>query len=269
MKPWNIKNSHNLIISKQKLNMKIELGFDFKEVKENIYLDLKEEIPNWKRFASQLIKDKVIMDLKNGKELLKFSGDFIVYEVYNLWKSVEKFKRIYEKTGIVCDVTLLNHGIFSLSSKGELFSTYGHAHEKDLGEAYLVLSNKCLLILSDKKTYETFIIQLKKGEFIYIHPKFLHRITSFGKDCLLISFAPEKAGHNYLVIKDKGFPFHVFYDKEKKKIEIRKNKNYRNGKYKLVRKVKCKLNPLKLLIKNPEKLKDILENPEKYKKIYF
>ncbi|MFH7882574.1 MAG: hypothetical protein QW140_02555, partial [Candidatus Aenigmatarchaeota archaeon] len=92
---------------------------------------------------------------------------------------------------------------------------------------------------------------------------------SYDKDCLLITFAPEKAGHNYLAVKGKGFPFHIFYDKKRKKIEIKKNENYKKGKYKLVKKVKCKLNPLKLLIKNPEKLKDILENPEKYKRIYF
>ncbi|MEM5791045.1 MAG: hypothetical protein QXP77_03290, partial [Candidatus Aenigmatarchaeota archaeon] len=103
----------------------MKLGFDFKEVKDEIFLNFKEEIPNWKRYASQLIEDKVIIDSKNSKEMLKASGDFIVYEVYNLWKSVEKFKRIYEKTGIVSDITLLNHGIFSLLDKGELFSTYG------------------------------------------------------------------------------------------------------------------------------------------------
>lgn len=267
MKPRNIKDIHNLIISNQKLNMK--LGFDFKEVKDEIFLDFKQEIPNWKRFASELINDKVILDLKNGKKLIETYGDFIVYEVYNLWKSIKNFKEIYEKVKIATDITLLNHGIFSLNDKGELFSTYGHAHEKEIGEAYLVLSNECFLILSNRENYETYIIQLKKGDFIYIHPKFIHRITSYKKDCLLMSFVPEEAGHNYLLIKGKGFPFHIFYDKKKRKIEIKKNKNYKTGKYKIVKKIERKLNPLKLLIKNPEKLKDILENPEKYKKIYF
>ncbi len=248
---------------------KIGFGFEIEKKKDNIFLSFKMPIANWKRYASQLIEDKVILDLKNAKELVKTNGDFIVYELYNLWKSVERFKKIYEKTKIVSDVTLLNHGIFSLSEKGELFTTYGHAHEAEVGEAHFILKNQCFLILSDRKTNETFIVQLKEGDFVYIHPRFLHRSTSFTKDCLLITFAPEKAGHNYLAVKGKGFPFHLFYDKKKKKLEIKKNKKYKKAKYKLIKKVKKKVNPLNLLIKNPEKLKEILENPEKYKKIYL
>ncbi len=249
--------------------MKINFGFDFKQIKDGLFFDFKKEIPNWKRYASELIKDRVILDLENAKKMVEACGDFIVYELYQLWKAVEKFKKLYEKTKIVSDVTILNHGIFSLSNKGELFSTYGHAHEAEVGEAHYVLKNKCFLILSDKKTYETFIIELREGDFVYIHPRFLHRTTSFKKDCLFITFAPEKAGHNYLAVKGKGFPFHLFYDKKKDKFEIRKNERYKGGEYKLIKKIKKKLNPLNLLEKNPEKLKDMLEDPEKYEKIYF
>jgi len=247
----------------------MDFGFEIEEKNGNLMLHFKQGIPNWKRYASELIKDKVILDLKNAGELTKINGDFIVYEIYNLWKAVNKFKKIYEKTRIVSDIMLLNHGIFSNSNKGELFSTYGHAHETESGEVYFILKNSCFIILSDKKNYETFILKLKKGDYAFIHPRFLHRIISYTKDCLLITIAPEKAGHNYLIVKKKGFPFHLFYDKNKKKLEIRKNKKYKQGKYKLIKKVKKNLNPLKLLETDSEKLKEILEYPEKYKKLYF
>lgn len=248
---------------------KIDFGFEAKKKKDSIFLSFKQPIANWKRYASQLIEDRVILDLENAKKLIEAKGDFIVYELYNLWKSVEEFKKIYERTGIVSDVTLLNHGIFSLSERGELFTTYGHAHEAEVGEAHLILKNECFLILSDRKTGETFILRLKEGDFVYIPPRFLHRSTSFTKDCLLITFAPEKAGHDYLAVKGRGFPFHLFYDKKRKKLEIKKNKKYEKAKYELVKRVKRKVNPLNALTKNPEGLKEILENPGKHKKIYF
>ena len=246
----------------------MNFGFELKQKKDRLLLDLKEEIPNWERHASELIKDKVILDLKNAKELVKTQGDFVVYKIYNLWKSIDSFRKIYEKTRIVSDVTLLKHGIFSSSSKGELFSTYGHAHETEAGEAYYILKNECFLLLSDKKTYETFIVKLGENDFVYVHPRFLHRTTSFKKDCLFITFAPEKAGHDYEAVKGRGFPFHLFYDEEKQRIEVRKNPKYRAS-YRLIKRVKKGLNPLNLAKRNPEKLKDILENPEKYEKLYF
>ena len=247
--------------------MKINFGFDFKQIKDGLFFDFKEEIPNWKRYASELIRDKVILDLKNAKKMVEAQGDFIVYEVYNLWKSIDFFKKIYEKTRIVSDITLLNHGIFSTSSKGELFLTYGHAHKANCGEVYNILKNRCFLILSEKNNFETFILKLKEGDSVFIHPKFLHRVVAYKKDCLLISFVPEKAGHDYLAIKGKGFPFHLFYDKKKRKIEVKKNPKYR-AKYKVIERAKKCSNPLNLVRRNPEKLKDILENPEKYESIY-
>src|SRR3990170_5970104 len=130
----------------------MDFGVKIKESDGNLILDFKQNIENWKRYVSELVNDKVILDIKNTKKLLEEQGDTIVYEVYNLWKSVEKFKRIFEKVGIACDITYLNFGVFSTSEEGELFSTYGHLHEKEYGETYTVLKNDCFLVLSDRKT---------------------------------------------------------------------------------------------------------------------
>lgn len=216
-----------------------------------------------------MIDDKVVLDIKNAKEFLNERGDLIVYEVYNLWKNIEKFRRAFESMGIACDITYLNFGVFSVSGNGELFSTYGHAHEKEYGEAYTVLKNKCFLILSDRKTNDTSIILLKEGNTIFIHPKFLHRLTSYKKDSLVVGFTVKGTGHNYSIIKNRGFPFHLFYDKKGDKIRVEKNGMYKKSNYKIIKNIKSKINPVKLLEKNPEKLKDILENPERHKKVYF
>jgi oxalate decarboxylase/phosphoglucose isomerase-like protein (cupin superfamily) len=248
---------------------KLDFGFDVKQSKDSLILNFRQEIANWKRYASELIGDRVTLDFKSGKDFLIEHGDQIVYEVYNLWKSIGMFKKIYEKTGIVSDVTIINRGMFSPSDKGELFCTYGHLHETAKGEVHLILKNSCFLMLSDRKSRRTFILELKKGDLVLIHPKFMHRTISYKKDCLLVTFAPKNAGHDYLSVKGKGFPFHLFYDMRKRKLEVKRNVKYPKGKYEFVKKVPKKLDFIKLLRSNPEKIKDILDNPTKYEKLYF
>jgi oxalate decarboxylase/phosphoglucose isomerase-like protein (cupin superfamily) len=245
----------------------MDFGFKTEELGENLIIHFKKDVLGWKRFASEMVDDGVILDTKNAKRMIETKGDLIVYEVYHLWKSIDKIKRISERTGIACDITFLNSGVFSPSDDGELFITYGHLHEKPMGEAYTVLKNECFFVLADGKSWKTYIVLLKEGDSILIHPKYLHRIGSLRKDCLVVAFLPDKAGHNYEVVKNKGFPFHVFY--KKKKLKIVKNKKYRSGNFEIVKKSTCKIDPVKLFEKNPRKLKDILENPEKYKKLYF
>jgi len=245
----------------------MDLGFKVEEIGKHLILHFKEETPSWKRFVSELIADRVILDIENAIKLLQKEGDLIVYEVYNLSKVVKKIKLIYRKTGIATYITLLNAGVFSPTNDGELFLTYGHLHEKPFGQLYVILKNECLFVLSEVKTNKTYIIKMKEGDSILIHPRFLHRMVSLNKDCLALDLAPEKAGHNYKIVKNKGFPFHVF--SKNGKLKIVKNKKYKSEKFEFVKKVSKKKDYLKMFEKNPEKLKDILENPEKYKKLYF
>jgi len=235
----------------------MKFSYKVKERKGKLNVTFKGRPKSWKRFASKLINDRVILDIKNARNFLKIKGDREVYRVFH-----------FESNGLSCDFTLLRHGLLSISKKGELFLTYGHLHEKHRGEAYSVLRNDCFFELVNKKTFETFIIHLKKGDSIFIHPRFLHRIISHKKDCLVFNFVPEDAGHNYRIIKNRGFPFHLLYDLRSKDIEIVKNKRYRKGKLKFIKKIRSK-DPIKLFERNPSKLKEILKNPDKHKKIYF
>ncbi|MCS7105755.1 MAG: hypothetical protein NZ942_00330 [Candidatus Aenigmarchaeota archaeon] len=246
---------------------KLEFGYKLKEKGSSLNLNFEQRVEGWKRFASQLVKDKVILDLENAEKMLKVKGDLVVYEQYNLWKSLNDFKEIFEKTRIASDLTLLKFGVYSDSKEGELFSTYGHAHETYCGEVYYVIKNNCFVVLSEKQTFRTFIIKLKEKDFLFVHPKFYHRTVCWKKDVLFATFYPEVAGHDYSSIKNKGFPFHLFLTKNK--LEIRANQNFKNCEFTLIKKIKNKENPIRLLEKNQERLKEILFDPYKNEKIYF
>ncbi|MEM1564401.1 MAG: glucose-6-phosphate isomerase family protein [Candidatus Bathyarchaeia archaeon] len=248
-------------------DIRTQLGFSYRQEKGKISLVVKENTPYYRRHASRLIEDEVILDLENAKRKLKELGDCVVYSVYNLWKSVDFFKELYVKTGLVGDLTLLNHGFFSTQNEGELFCTYGHAHEKFFGELYIILKNKCFLVLSDRSTFQSFVVWLNEGDSFFIHPRFMHRMTVHRKDCLFLTLAPEKAGHDYLCVKGRGFPVSLFYNAEKKRVEIKRNPKF-DASYKAVKKVK-EIDAFKLIERDPEKLKDVLEDPEKNAKFYF
>jgi len=245
----------------------MNFGFKLEDLGKILIISFNKDIPNSKRFSSELVNDNVILDIENGKKMIGTKGDSIVYEVYHLGKTLDKFNSVYKKTNLLCDLTLLNFGVFSTSDDGELFMTYGHLHETAVGEAYTVLKNECFFVLTDKNSYKTYIVHLREGDSILVHPRFIHRMVSFKKDCLVVNFVPEKAGHNYGIVKNKGFPFHLFY--KNAKLEIVKNERYKTGEFELIKKVFSKIDPEKIFEKEPEKLKDILENPEKYKNLYF
>jgi len=244
-----------------------QLGFSFREEHGKILLVVKKGTPYYHRYASRLIEDEVLLDLENARRKLEQVGDYVVYSVYNLWKSVDFFKELYRKTGLLGDLTLLNQGFFSSHDGGELFFTYGHAHEAFLGELYMVLKNKCFLILSDRKSFQTFVIWLNEGDAFFIHPDYMHRMTVYKKDCLFLTLAPEKAGHDYLCVKANGFPVSLFYNAEKRRVEIKRNPKF-TATYCVVKNVK-KIDAVKLVRDDPEKLKQILENPENYLDFYF
>jgi len=247
----------------------MDFGYRVKERKNRLSVKFKKKPVVWERRASKLVKDGVLLDIGKTRKLIRTRGNFVVYKVFNVWKFVDDVKNIAEKIGASSNITLLKHGIFSPGNQGELFSTYGHAHEKYYGEFYTILKNQCLIVLADRKSNETFIVNLREGDSIVIHPKFLHRMVSYKKDVLMFDTSPKEAGHNYKIIKNKGFPVHVFYHTKEGIIIFTKNPKYRKVKFKFVKKFKTKIDPIKLFEKNPRKLKDILENPKKNRKFYF
>ena len=220
------------------------------------------KISSWERRANELISNKVILDTRNAKKLVKKKGNFTVYKVFNLWKDIEKYKNIRKKYKLNSDITLLRHGIFSPGKNGELFVTYGHIHEKFRGELYMVLKNSCFLMLTHKKTYKTYLVKLKSGNNFFISPEYFHRLVASTKDCVVLNYIPEDAGHNYEKLKNKGFPYHIFLTNGW--YEIVKNPAYKSSKLEILTPKSINLESI-----GKKKLSRILFYPKKYKNFYM
>lgn len=237
----------------------MDLEFSIKEMGEKIKLDLGRKVKSKKRYLSELVKDRTLLDLENAKKLLK-RRDLVIYEVFNLWKFNEYAKNFLRKFGLMMDITLLRHGVFSLKKSGEAFCTYGHIHEKNVGEVYQVLKNDCFLLLSHRKNFNSYLIKMEESSSFFIHPVFIHRLISGGRDCVILNFVPKDAGHDYSIVKNKGFPFHIFYD-ERKKIRLKENEKYPERRIVIVEKID-KFDVLKFADKKPEELRRILRTPK-------
>ena len=238
----------------------MNLGFLIKKFGKNLSLDFGKKVESRKKSVSELLKDKVILDLENAEKLLKAKGDLTVYEVFNLWKFQEFAKNFLKNFGLMIDLTLLKHGTFSLEEEGEAFCTYGHAHEKKFGEVYQALKNDCYVLLSHMKNFNCYLVRIKEGYSFFIHPSFMHRLISGKKDCVILNFVPEEAGHDYSIVKNKGFPFHIFYDKNKN-LEFRENKKYPEAGIVFVKDIK-KFDAVKFAENKPRKLRKILSKPK-------
>ncbi len=234
------------------------MSFKILRKEDRIKIDFSSKTVYWERRLSELVKGKVIMDLKNAKRLLKTKGDMTVYKVYDVWKTERNFIDLYQKFKIKSSITLLRHGVFSTEKEGELFLTYGHKHEKYRGELYKVLSGSCFLLASDGKLKTSYLIDLKEGDSVFIHPRWIHRLIAKTEDCAVIGYVPHDAGHNYEIVKGRGFPVHVFLTDGW--FEIKKNPKYRWHK---IIEVKAKKINLSL-----EKVASILNNPKKNEKFY-
>ena len=184
------------------------------------------EVAGWKRTLGKLVSDRVILDENEGRAFLEKSGDPVVYEVYNLSKSIPKLIEISERTKVYCDVTVLNYGVISNSGFGELFLTYGHDHEKPVGEIYSVLAGSGSLVVYKPNGNETVVVRMRAGDDHLIPPGWIHRFCCGDEGVVLAGFVPHEAGHLYDVVRMKGFPFHLFRDERTGEVLYRRNPRF-------------------------------------------
>lgn len=234
-----------------------EIGIDGIVGDKRIVVKFNKKIEGWKRTLRELIHDKVILQVEEGEKLLRQKGDMVIYEVFHL----------DEKLGIACDLTLLRFGKFSPSNSGELFSTYGHLHEKNFGECYICVKNGVFLILVDKNSFATKILKMKEGNAVFIHHKYIHRLTVKNSDAAILGFVLKETGHDYEIVKNKGFPYHIF--SKNKGFMFMHNERYEAKQLTLSKPKKISVNPIRLFLNNPEKLKDMLHKPEVYEESYI
>jgi len=236
------------------------MDFRIEKTGNRLSISFPSQAVYWERRVSELVKDRVILDLKGARRMLSFYGDPVVYTVYDLWQFLDKYKRIYSSTRLKAAITLLKYGLFSVSREGELFLTYGHTHVEPRGEFYKVLEGSCYLLLTHAKTKKSYLVDMRRGEGFFIHPSYMHRLIVKTSDTAVLGFVPEDAGHNYAVVKGKGFPVHLFLSKGW--FEIKPNPKY---KVHAVEEIRAR----KFGMIKSEELAKILLYPERYKRFYL
>jgi len=233
-----------------------DLGVDRIIGKEKINIKFGKEVKKWQRTLKEVVEGRVILQVAEGKKFIEKKGNAVIYDVFHL----------DEKLEVACDLTLLKFGKISLKNSGELFFTYGHLHEKNLGECYTCLKNEAFLVLVDKDDFNTKIVNMEEGDTAFIHPKYIHRLVVKDKDVAILGFVPKEAGHNYEVVKNKGLPYHIF--REDEEFQFVHNDKYDVKELKFLNLKKNDINPINLFLKDTKKLRDILYNPKNYGDLY-
>lgn len=224
------------------------MDFGFKIVNNKIVLKYKLE--PWKRTALDVAKENLVLNPDEVKKL----KERVIYEVYNLWKTNPELAKLEKEHKLMVDLTVMNKGILSEGSIGELYLTKGHVHEKKMCELYILLKGKAYLLMFNPETNEMKIVLMKENEAYIIPKDDFHRIVSLEKS-YLVNAVPSEAGHDYEIFEKLGIPLHILYDKKIKKImfvltklniKITEEKAEDSRKY------------IERLEKNPEELRKLL-----------
>ena len=112
-------------------------------------------------------------------------------------------------------VTIINPGKIGK----EYYLTRGHYHAKEgTAEIYIGLKGEGIMIMQ-KKDGQAIYLSIKRGSIIYVPPYWAHRTINVGKRKLsLLYIYPADAGHDYEIIKQKGFAKIVIEEKGQPKI---------------------------------------------------
>ncbi|MEM0440205.1 MAG: glucose-6-phosphate isomerase family protein [Candidatus Caldarchaeum sp.] len=128
------------------------------------------------------------------EKLLQTRGDFVVYEYY-------------EKT-FESGMGHVNFGLTVMypgKVGREYFMTRGHFHEKPAAEIYYGLEGEGLIVM---QTADGVVEarELTPNSVVYVPPGWGHRTVNTGSKELVFFFAyPFDAGHDYEIVKTKGF----------------------------------------------------------------
>ena len=87
----------------------------------------------------------------------------------------------------------------------EYFMTRGHFHQKDTGEIYYCLYGSGIVLIQSKDG-RTDYKELKPENLCYVPPGWGHRTINTGRKRFVFLFIyPSGSGHDYGVIKERGF----------------------------------------------------------------
>jgi len=101
----------------------------------------------------------------------------------------------------------------------EYHLTRGHYHAKEhAAELYMGLTGEGIMMMQTKDG-EVAHLPIRPGDVVYVPPFWAHRTVNVGKEKLSFFYAyPSDAGHDYEVIRQKGFAKLVIEEKGQPKV---------------------------------------------------
>lgn len=146
---------------------------------------------------------------RNAVDVILSSGkDPLVYEYF-------EFSQPEMEGHLNFGVTVINPGKVGR----EYHLTRGHYHIKEnASEIYMGLAGEGIVIMQTKKG-EVSYLEMRPGDVIYIPPLWAHRTVNVGKTKLAFFYIyPSDAGHDYDMIRQKGFAKLIVEEKGQPKI---------------------------------------------------
>lgn len=175
-------------------------------------------ILNFAKGSIETFKKKVevkLSDLKNFfhdesavNQILSRGNDPIIYRYYE-----HSQEEIYGHLNF--GITVIDPGKIG----NEYYLTRGHYHaKKEAAEVYVGLKGKGIMIMQNE-TGQASHIPIYRGIIVYVPPFWAHRTVNVGKEKLSFFYVyPSDAGHNYDVIREKGFAKLVVEENKKPKV---------------------------------------------------
>jgi glucose-6-phosphate isomerase len=100
----------------------------------------------------------------------------------------------------------------------EYFMTRGHFHLKPAAEFYYGIRGRGMLLIQSEDGRAEYV-ELRPGVIGYVPPGWGHRTINTGRGKFVFFFAyPSDAGHDYGIVKEKGFAKIVIEEKGKPKV---------------------------------------------------
>jgi len=138
----------------------------------------------------ELFLDRIFVE-----QMLARGENPLIYEVYEIPQ-----KPVEGMFNVGC--TVVYPGVIS----GEYYFTMGHYHQKETtSEVYVGIEGKGVILMQDRGG-RTDSLAIKPNIIVYIPPNIAHRTVNTGRRKLsFLAIYPSDAGHEYNVIRTKGF----------------------------------------------------------------
>lgn len=133
-------------------------------------------------------------DSKAVEDMLSAGRDPVIYK-YCEFEASEEFG------DMIVGLTVIYPGRVGK----EYFMTRGHFHEKDSGEIYYCLRGSGMLLMQSKHG-KVVHAEFTRGSLCHVAPGWGHRtINTWRGRLVFLFFYPSGSGHDYGIIKEKGF----------------------------------------------------------------